>query len=146
MYWQSRKSDLSFLFAMQKSPDLVKTWQKSSRPWSSKISRPFSFSVLCQVRTNLYICVNDKIIFFSFHFQLIYMYYKLSHMSFLKIIMKRAPFVESVFLGLEIVWFKNRPYCKMRKVNTTFVLNLNQKTGKFEFKGDFFCCHIIRRG
>ena len=37
------------------------------------------------------------------------MYYKLSHMSFLKIIMKRAPFVESVFLGMEIVWFKNRP-------------------------------------
>ena len=60
--------------------------------------------------------------------------------------MKRAPFVESVFLGLEIVWFKNRPQCKMRKVNTTFVLNLNQKTGKFEFKGDFFLLSYYQKG
>lgn len=60
--------------------------------------------------------------------------------------MKRAPFVESVFLGLEIVWFKNRPQCKMRKVNTKFVLNLNQKTGKFEFKGDFFLLSYYQKG
>lgn len=34
----------------------------------------------------------------------------------------------------------------MRKVNTKFVLSLNQKTGKFEFKGDFFFAVILSEG
>lgn len=34
----------------------------------------------------------------------------------------------------------------MRKVNTKFVLNLNQKTGKFEFKGDFFLLSYYQKG